>query len=226
MNLKTYDNLIILGDSHAYDLKALQKTNKYKDIFRIIKVVSVSGKTAQGLAKANNIDIYIKKIINLVDKTDQVGIFIGETDCGYAIWSRTQKYNTTKHQEICFAVEQLINFAKKLEELGFKNIFFMLPIIPLVQDYKSKDIPEIIRVRRDIPYSFLQRTRLTIKFNSRLQSQAQKNNYKTIGINSKLINPKTNLAYEMYQSDRFFHHLRPKYAIQFWAEELVKLVKD
>jgi hypothetical protein len=198
-------NVICLGDSYTNNWKKISS-----DKFKICKVVGIPGKTAQGLNKQRNQDLFIQKVS---EEPDIILLNFGEVDCAYTIWKRKEKFKTSLEEEINYAVSGILKLAKNFND---KKIILSSPIIPLVKDYnnykrrsfkKVKFIETARKLRASITASLQERTLLVLSFQVILLDKAIKKNYKFITMNEELLEPSTNQIKKEYKNLGYGWHL-------------------
>lgn len=219
-------NVIIIGDSHPIELQKAINKNKYieSDYFRYKAIVSIPEKTAQGLSKRGNRDLYVNKIAEHIKESVYLGMLFGEIDCAYTIQSRMKRNDTIEDEEIEYSVSQLIDFGRELSKSNL-HVFFMGPIIPLMKNYKGKNIPNLILKRRESDRSHKERTLTVLKFNEKLEEESKNNNFGYISINDELIDKETMVAKEFYQKRSYFHHLNAEHSMKLWSNEIERMIK-
>jgi hypothetical protein len=217
-------NIYIIGDSHAYDLKPLMKDPSSPSVFKLVECIAEMAKTAQGLIKKDNREIFLRHIKKSNRRIDYIGLWIGEVDCEFTIGSRMERHKTTEKEEILFAVKNLILLAKEVSAIHSAKVFFMGPIIPLVKDY-SKEKSKLIRLRRQTSLPYEERTTRSLLFNQYLKKFAEQNRYNYLQINNRLLDSKTGVAKLEYQKRRNAHHLGGKISRDFWSDEITKMIK-
>jgi len=216
--------IAIIGDSHVYDLIALKNNTAYG--FELLKVIPFPGKTAQGLNKDRNIDIYLDKLMSCKEEIEMVGVCLGEIDCATTLWTRQEMHGTSLNDELLYAIQGMRLLAQKLEEELDVEVFFMGPILPLIKDYKAEEIPKIIRTRRDIDVPYGRRIQAAKILNRYLKKECKNRGYKYISINNEIYDEKTGWPKEYFldPNNRFYHHLKAKDSIRLWSKELKELL--
>jgi len=220
-SLKKKINIFFVGDSHLDTWAYANKNNIGTDVLNIVKIVSLAGKTAQGLAKINNRNIFLGPFKKYEGTIDFLAINFGEVDCGYALWSRMNIHNTTKQQEIDFAmkgIQLLIDEARAIKPC---NIILMAPIIPLIAQYSNRDA-EIVRRRREVLANHKERTNLVLAFSKRLQIMAKTNKFEYVSVNDILLDKRTGVVKEEYTNLGAGWHLAPRVGASIWVNQMIK----
>lgn len=208
-------HILILGDSHVSPFK-----NKSTEHFEFTVVSSV-GASAQGLTNINSKTKGLQNTINFFEKNqknfDYVILHYGEVDCNATIWFYKEKYNQTLEEALMRSINNYKAYIKKYIEPNVKNAKILLfsPILPTVQDgYINKG-----KLRKNIFVNQKDRTLLTQKFDIELR----KLEYKTLSLNSKLINDSTGVIDLKYVKNPSDHHLDTKVSFKMWNELLSTL---
>lgn len=225
-------NVFIIGDSHT-EIWPFSKTRNLADeYFNITGWIYAPSKTAQGLAKKENFKLFSSRVIAHNEKIDYLGIHLGEVDCGYTIWSRMLRENTTKEEEINFAINNVEGLAIYLKK-HVGNIILMSPIIPLIESYEeggykavktASPVPGRIK-RREVKWSHKERTDLVLLFEESLNLVANRNNFMTASINNKLLDPKTSVVKKEYMNLGAGWHLPKRISSQLWIEEIATTIE-
>lgn len=232
--LKQKTSLFFIGDSHTNIWKYIKRNNFLPLNIDIIAVKGIPSKTAQGLAKEKNKRLFLDSIF-AVEQVDYLVINFGEVDCAFAIWSRMEKFGTTKDKEITYAVKQIENIAKMATSKNTKNIILLSPIIPLVKSYEDngyrrKDntnkatANQAREKRRTVKASQKERTDLVLAFEEELKQMAEKNNFSFITINDILLDKKTKVVKLKFTNLGEGWHLPPEIAAPFWIEKIIKII--
>jgi len=217
-------NIFVVGDSHVEKWIHTNRTKSSKEYFNIIGINGHPGKTAQGMSKQSNKNLMTLAISKHVNEIDCLIIELGEVDCGYTIWSRINRHNTTIQEEIEFATTKLMDLAKFAKKFGVKKVMLLGPIVPLVKEY-GKDTPKALWKRKEIDATHKERTQLVIDFNLTLKQKSKNNKFLYVDINDILLDPNTGVAREKYQN-KINHHLGINVAIQLWIPKIHRLLQD
>ena len=189
------EKILVLGDSHAnvFTHKDIQSFFANYSFY----VVAVGGATVSGLQNPNSktqaLPIFMRRIKKSKAKT--IIILLGEVDTGFVIWYRAEKHQAPVDEMLGSALR---NYQNLLEQLSKTHrIICISTPLPTIRD--GQNWGQIANTRKDIKATQLQRTKLTIQFNSHMQSFCQEIgitylNFDNISINkngvvdTKLIN--------------------------------------
>jgi hypothetical protein len=217
-------SIYVIGDSHTEGFKYLENNNLDKRI-TIVGSCVAAGRTAQGLNKTRNRKIFIDRTISDFDgNADYIALQFGEIDCAYTLWSRMKIHNTTKAEEIEYAIAGIKSLANDLQEYTVNNIILLGPIIPLVSKYQD-DVPAYISKRRTINESYRERTELVLSFCNKLREEANTLGYLYTDINDNIIDRTTKLAKLKYRDKKTLHHLGVRTSAKLWTNSMLKLLK-
>ena len=231
--------ILVFGDSHvreyfgSTDITGKSKTkNKSMNLIQsefYFVVHYVSGATAQGAvnpkSKTNALNIFKQKLnkINPNDY-DHVAIMLGEVDCGFVIWYRSEKYLISVEEQLKLTTNNLFEFIGKEIATIFdpSKIILFGSVLPTIKD--DTKYGEIAMLRSSIKATQLERTNLTLKYNNILKNTSNKLGYKYIDITKDKINKDTNLVDDEYlKIDKNNHHLSFKKIWKFWINRLKQI---
>ncbi len=217
-------HLICIGDSH---IQVFEYIKKYKLIPNAeIEIKIVGGATAQGMVNPNSktqaLNIF-KNYLKNKRKSSTILIQLGEVDCGFVIWYRSQKYNISIEEQLNISLNNYFKFLKYLKNIGFKTIIILGAILPTIKD-NVKELGEVANLRKEVKASQKERTDLTLKYNRLLKEFSVKNDFKYIEITDYIINKETGLVDDQYANqDKRDHHLSNEKTAPFWIKELKQL---
>lgn len=197
-----------IGDSHANVFWHMEfspyffwKTNP--------KITVVHGATATGLSNPNSktkaLPIFKRYIKNHVNKDSRVFFQLGEVDCGFAVWYRSEKHNLSIDEQLSSALENYLNIIRYAINKG-GSVFVCSAVLPTIKDGQS--FGEVANLRKTVKASLRERTLLTLEFNKKLAALLKKEKATFINFDTFLLNPKTNVIKEEYlNKDPKNHHL-------------------
>lgn len=197
-----------IGDSHADVFWHMEFSPSF--FWKINpKIRVVHGATATGLSNPNSktraLPIFKSYIENHVKKNHNVFFQLGEVDCGFAIWFRSEKHNLSVNEQLSSALENylgLIRCAIRKEA----NVFVFSAVLPTIKD--GQVFGEVANLRRDVKANQQERTLLTLEFNKKLSLLLKKENATFIDFDISLLDPKTNVIKEAFlNKDPKNHHL-------------------
>ena len=130
--------ILVLGDSHARECFSKMKELQPEFDF---DVKFVSGATAQGAvnptSKTNALNIFKKKLAECnADSYHYVMIMLGEVDCGFVIWYRSEKHNISVKDQLHLSISNLFNFIKNevLEVFNPDQVILAGSVLPTIKD--------------------------------------------------------------------------------------------
>jgi len=223
--MKTKYKIAIVGDSHTKEWVWLKKHFYSKEI-DIVLVNKKPGKTAQGLCKQENIDLLLDPIRELKTQLDYLLIYLGEVDCGSALWLKAKRNSSNVKDELTQAIQNLIKMAKAAqEEPNVNKVILMAPVLPLVENYK--DNPGMSKIRKSITASWDERNKLTKDFCKLLKGKATKENILYCTVNHLLIDKETSFVkQEIIENHSIHHHLKTEYGAKLWLKQIEKLITN
>jgi hypothetical protein len=216
------EEIIVLGDSHVNVFKAKTIISCFHSYF--INVVCVSGATVSGLenprSKTQALPIFMNRIKNSKAKTAIV--MLGEVDTGFVIWYRADKYKTPVSEML---EKALINYQKLLTTLSrtFRVICISTPL-PTIKD--GLYWGEVANARKDIKATQLQRTRLTIQFNKRMQDFCKKNGISYLSFDEESIGEDGLVDSRLINSNSADHHYKRDVYAEMIINKLKKAVEE
>jgi len=222
--------VIIVGDSHSNIWRPGYRKLILNNTFTVVENTWATSKTAQGLAKQENLNIFLKKLRETKEDIDYFIIQLGEVDCAYALWSRMNRNGTTKETEVDFAIKQLENLAINARKYTDK-IILLSPIIPIIEAYKegtyrgSHGHIQGRERRNEIKATHKERTDLCLLFERKLKDMANINGFKVASINHILLDKTTGLIKKQYMNLGDSWHLKIKDSIRLWVNEISKTIE-
>ena len=220
--------LLVLGDSHTEVFPFLRKNNLLPDYIQVDSY-GIPGATAQGIhnpkSKTKALDRYKSHVEMTSSKYDWVGLMIGEVDCGFALWYRSQQFGIPMEKQLRFAINQYEFFVQnELEPIFGKNILLCGAHLPTLRNPDDNEDIVVKRARMEVSIkaSYKKRTDLTLRYNKIISSFAENCNYTYGDITRFCIDEKTRLLKESIPSTGN-HHLPIRFAADCWKQELVRL---
>lgn len=228
--------ILILGDSHArvYFGSTNLRGNLKPEDYRMNCVQSdyhfdvhfVSGATAQGAvnpgSKTQALSIF-KKTLSTInpDDYDYIAIMLGEVDCGFVIWYRSEKYSISVDDQLNLTTKNLFDFLdQEVAPLFPPNKIILLgSVLPTIKD--NQNWGKIAHLRSSIKATQLERTNLTLRYNDILKQQSSILGFNYIDITGDTLNKNTHLIDDNYlNSNKNDHHLSFKKIWKFWINKL------
>lgn len=218
-------NFLVFGDSHT---RVFKYANKKQNVLNF-DVCEVPGATAQGVVNPNSKTDALKIFTETLFKVDtkkysKFMIMLGEVDCGFVIWVRSQKYNISVDSQINLCVENLKNFLENIVELKFdkKDIVILGSILPTIKDNTDKRF--LNGARKDVKASLKERIEKTLDYNNRLKKLSRELGYNYVDITEDIY--KNNSVNELYlNNDPHNHHLDNEKSFLLWLNKLIRFKK-
>jgi hypothetical protein len=193
-------HILCLGDSHIRVFNFMERQKTFKGIW--FKVMIVGGATAQGLANPNSrthaLGIFSDRIRRA--KPWQILVFqIGEVDCGFVIWYRSEKYELSVQSQLERSIAIYTSFLLDIRSKGFHQIYVMSAPLPTITDGQTWG--DVANARREVTASQLKRTELTLLYNKMLKEFCDENSITFLDTSDQLLDKSTGLI-----SPRFINH--------------------
>ena len=209
-------NLHVIGDSHLLPLNNL-KLNKQ---FKILMCV-VQGATASGLKNPRSQTLsgpIFENYLQNISKNDWVIIHLGEVDCGFVMWVRSERENISIEEQSNITLENYKHLLIKIKNKTDKII--LINILP--QSIKDgTKIGDIANLRGSIKANQKQRMNLTNKMNTDLLKICSDLNINYFNLNKYFIDNETGLLKDFfYNSNPEDHHLEPYKFLEIIQSEL------
>ena len=159
------ERILVLGDSHAgvFDKLCIRKRFPRKNFI----MGHVQGATVSGLENPGSKTQAKKFFLEMLHKEtyDRVIIQIGEVDTGFVIWYRSQKYGVEVEEMYNLAVS---NYRTLIQEVcTFAPTIVISAPLPTISD--GYQWGEVANARKDVKTTQVERTKLTLDFNSEIQ---------------------------------------------------------
>ena len=233
--------ILVIGDSHARDyfsstcikgkLKSKDQDMNFVQSDFHFDVYYVSGATAQGAVNPTSKTKALSKFRERLNKInsndyDYIAIMLGEVDCGFVIWYRSEKYSISVEKQLNLSVNNLFEFIQDEVLLKFKpkQVIVMGSVLPTIKDDQNHG--EIAHLRSSIKATQLERTNLTLIYNDTLKETSDKFGYNYIDITEDTINEDTHLIDDDYlNEDKNNHHLSFKKIWKLWINNLKETLR-
>lgn len=196
-----------IGDSHTSVLQHIHNERYLRHT--ILKFCIINGATATGIANPNSqtkARPIFEKYIAQIPATEYLLFSLGEVDCGFVIWYRSQKQGTPVEDQFRQALNSYYTFLKQIQTAGHPNVIVMSVPPPTIKD--GQDWGEVANRRREVQTTLVERTAMTLKFNNHLRQFAKQNGMSFLDVEPFLLNAETGLVADRYiNSDPLDHHL-------------------
>lgn len=211
-----------IGDSHTEVFWDMEFSPLY--FWRLTpKIKVVHGATASGLANPNSktqaLSIFEDYLKEEVKKNDYVVFQLGEVDCGFAIWHRSEKHGLSIQKQTQLAINNYFNLIQKSSAINGKKTILCGAVLPTIQE--DSNFGEVANLRKEIKASIKERTLLTLNFNRMLRQFADKNCLAFIDLDRYLLNEKTSIIHSKFlHKDSTNHHLDSPNLAKIISKEL------
>lgn len=202
--------VLVLGDSHVrvfehwWFLWAMPRVRWH--------IVYVPGGTATGLANASSLTRTRAQFDQALAETphDWVIVNLGEVDTGYTIWARAARGQVDPVGLMEQAAERYVVFLEGIVPRE-RLIVLSAPLPTLPDRFEMTD--EVSAMRRSVPQTQQERTRLTLDFNARVASACRQRGICHIDDRSASLGPDGCVLRHWQHPERPDHHYaRPVYA--------------
>ena len=213
------EEILVLGDSHTSIFKQKEIQRGFPKSF--FNVINVGGATASGLHNPNSkTQAYQKFSEALADtKARRIIIMLGEVDTGFIIWYRANKYNEPVEAVMETTIRNYTKFLLEIQAHPASVLCISTPL-PTIKDGTLWG--EVANARKEITASQLDRTALTLRFNSTVESFCQNHGIAFINLDEKSLGPDGIVSPELLNSNPNDHH----YDSRAYARILVGPLKE
>jgi len=208
--------ILVLGDSHADVWRHIDSDIKFD-------VLPVGGATSTGVNKPNsksNSLIAFRQKIKETKESDYVMIMLGEVDCGFAIWYYAEKYKIPIDKQLAQSLTAYEKFLNEeiLKKFHNTQVIIVGSVLPTIKDQTNKMF--LKGARSQINASLIDRTKLTIDYNSELKIIARRLGTHYIDITNELLGSNGVIKDEYLNKDPYNHHLDTDIASKVWFQKL------
>ncbi|MCP5534604.1 MAG: SGNH/GDSL hydrolase family protein [Akkermansiaceae bacterium] len=199
--------VVVIGDSHCEVFG--------HDYFRIkfpftrFDVRAIHGATASGLENPNSKtragNYFEEAALSAAFRGTPVILMLGEVDTGFVIWYRANKYAASVDLMMETAVKNYTKLIKHVSE-RCSAIVISTPL-PTISD--DNDWGDISNQRKAVTASQVDRTALTIRFNSEIEKHCSILNVPYINLDRESIGVDGLISKALTHSDPSNHHYNP-----------------
>lgn len=156
-------------------------------------------------SQTNAATIFSAYLLKNVRRRDQVLFCLGEVDCGFVIWYRALKHSADIEQQFELSFR---NYTGLLDQARSRCAMLIVMSVPLPTIVDGQDWGDVASARREVISSQLERTALTVRYNSLLKEYCERNGAKFMDLERETIDPLTGLVKAEYLNpDPLDHHL-------------------
>lgn len=216
-------HLLAIGDSHV---RVVSRAAALPDLRATVSLCMVPAATAQGLhnpnSRTNALEIFEKRCSKA--RTWQSLVFLlGEVDCGFVIWYRAEKYAISIESQVQRSLDAYASLLARQVHRGFRTLVLSVPL-PTIQDGQAWS--KVANARREVTARQVDRTALTLEYNSRLELACSKIGATFLDVTTPTLDPKAGvLRSEYYNRDPLNHHLHPRRHAELVAPALARVLR-
>jgi hypothetical protein len=213
----------VLGDSHSRVFYEIRRQRLVPHTW--FDIIAVSGATARGLANPNSKTNAVERFrgaLRTVPRDRKTLVMLGEVDCGFLIWHRTQARGTSVDLEFGQSLRHHEDFLAELLASGRRRLGVVSAPIPTVDDYATWEGSS--NERRSVRAGIGERTALTLAYNAELKSWAAERNCGYVDLDAAVFDPETGIVRDEFRNpDPRDHHLSRGPLADLIARELSHL---
>ena len=215
--------ILVLGDSHC---------GVYEYCFdqgylvpHLLNCEIVAGATAYGLNNDQSATMAWHRFDRALKRYrdfDVVLIMLGEVDCSYALWQKSERTGLPPEAffDRCFAgLERLLQRVRSEGGAARKVIVAGASLPTIADQYAAVQENEL---RRSIAATQMQRTQLVLAYNACLAEFAYAHDVRYFDLTAETLDPETRLVARCYLAEPDDHHLSHPATGKLWAASLLR----
>ena len=218
--------LSFLGDSHLRPVEAAIAAGLFAPLE--CRSEQVGGATAVGLRHPTSKTQALVLFRERLSPFDRhvIPIFqLGEVDCGFVIWVRSQRYGESVRDQLAASLEAYACFLREVRDRGYHDLIVTSATLPTIRDNQLEG--EVALLRAEVEASYRDRTDLTLEYNHGLASICLAESLRFVDLTFDLIDPTTRLLHDRFRHpDPKDHHLNPQTAGLVWARRIRDAVDE
>lgn len=208
-----------IGDSHVQSFEVAATLGLLN---RRARCLPVPGATSIGLRNPESQThavVRFKEAL-LPARPDAIPVIqLGEVDCGFVIWWRTQKHGDCVERQLEESAAAYSTFVDELLAGGYPTLVLTGAVLPTIRDGQTWG--QVARARHEVTATLRQRTDLTHRYNARLREMAETRGLPFVDITPRITDLDTGLVADAFRSPNpRDHHLHPIRSAEVWAEAL------
>ena len=216
-------SVLVLGDSHA----SVFRDWRFLMCFPLshFDLCVVTGATASGLENPNSkTQAYsLFKQCFYSEPFDVVIVMLGEVDCGFVIWYRAEKYKESIDEAFQKAVDAYINFLDEINQSRSSLVVISVPL-PTISDSGPKG--EVAKLRLQVQVSQLDRTNLTIRFNTEVGKKCQEKGIVFLNFDDICLGQNGLIKLQFLNRHLLDHHYKQSVYAKLLCDELKRLPNE
>lgn len=219
------ETLHFLGDSHLRPARYAAERGWF-DPWEC-RFTEVGGATAVGLrhptSKTQALLAYRQELLPF--RANTIPIFqLGEVDCGFVIWVRSQRYGETVAMQFEQSLGAYGVFLREIRDAGHANLIVTSATLPTLRDGQLDG--EVAHLRREVRATMRERTDLTMRYNQRLAAFCAQEHMMFVDFTPDLVDPATGLlADRLRHPDPADHHLAPEAGGRIWSSRILEAIR-
>ncbi len=200
--------ILVLGDSHAriFTTRPLRwRFPMVKFTVKIVRGATVSGLPNPG-SQTQAYPQFKRSLEEHGRNSNLIIVYLGEVDCGFVIWYRSQKHKLPVEEMLQQAIKRYSAFLDEVTEYG--PLIVISAPLPTIKD--NQDWGEVAHLRRNVKASQKERTQLTLRFNSIIAEYCQKHGATYINLDPESIGPDGLVLPKLLHANPLDHHYTSK----------------
>jgi len=200
-----------IGDSHIQNFEFLSK--EYLLPRTDMRFCVVQGATNMGLANPHSqtqaMPIFMD-YLNKVVPEDRVVFCLGEVDCGFVIWYRAEKRETSVQEQFELSLANYFALIEAyLKRISPGNVIVCSVPLPTIPDHQLVK-GEVANKRLTISATQKQRTDLTVEYNDRLSEFCCRRGIHYLDLQKETLDGHTGVvSADFLNENSLDHHLEP-----------------
>ena len=188
---------------------------------------ALAGATASGLQNPNSATrsqaIFAKRL-RRAKRWQHVLIQLGEVDCGFVIWHRAERHGLSVEEQLEQTLDSYQTFLEGIARTGFAGVIVLSVPLPTIDDTRSEWRGQVANLRKEVTATKLERTNLTLRFNSQLQARCLLLGIDFVDVTTGHLDPLTGLIDKRFlRRTQVNHHLAQGPYAELISEQLGRL---
>lgn len=210
--------ILVLGDSHASVFRNWHFVRTLPDVH--FELCIVPGATASGLQNPNSKSQAHPRFLQSVSSKafDAILVLLGEVDCGCSVWRRAERDNQPVERILEGSISSYAAYLDEVHQAGIPLIVISAPL-PTVRDSDIRE--QVARRRHQIQASQLERTRLTVRFNRRIQRICSEKGIDYLNLDELCLGEDGLIKPTLRHKNPFEHHYRQSEYARLLCTELM-----
>lgn len=131
---------------------------------------------------------------------------MGEVDTGFVLWYKQQESNININELLQLTINKYKNFIQQVDKLGYSVIVQSTPL-PTIKD--NCEFGEIANLRKSIKSTQVERTNLTLSFNSQIKKYCKLKGHQHISLDEISLSKKGVVKKILRHYSKKNHHYNP-----------------